>query len=288
MKTILVPVTASDADAPAFGTALAVARAFGAHIEALYVRLDPVDVAVSMSADSSSGAGVFAPGLIEDLEKAGREREERARQAFAGFCTRAGLSEGESVKPGTVSADLVYETGQEERWTAIYGMTSDLVVASRGTMDDGSLLPILETVLMDSGRPLLIPAGSAPMAVMPDKVAIAWKPTPQAARAVAAALPFLTRASEVSVFTVEERQGQRDHADRLVRQLARHGLRVGIERLQANGRNPVETLMAAAQNQGVKLLVMGGYGHSRLREWVFGGFTQHVLADAPIPVLISH
>jgi nucleotide-binding universal stress UspA family protein len=96
-------------------------------------------------------------------------------------------------------------------------------------------------------------------------------------------MPFLARATEIVVMTVKEEEGRRDDADRLVRSLAWHGFAATAEWLTPGPHGTAETLLAAA---GAKagLLVLGGYGHSRLREWVFGGFTQHVLADAPLPV----
>ena len=170
---------------------------------------------------------------------------------------------------------------------AAYGTTADLIVASRGSGDDTALHSILEAVLLESGRPLLIPGTAAPAVMMAEKIAIAWKPTPEAARAVAMAMPFLTRTKEIVVMTVEEEEGRRDDADRLARNLAWHGLAATVERLTPGAHGAVDTLLAAVSTKA-GLLVMGGYGHSRLREWVFGGFTQRVLADAPLPVLIAH
>ena len=170
---------------------------------------------------------------------------------------------------------------------AAYGTTADLIVASRGSGDDAALRSILEAVLLESGRPLLIPGAAAPAVMMAEKIAIAWKPTAEAARAVALAMPFLARTKEIVVMTVEEEEGRRDDADRLARSLAWHGLAATVERLTPGAHGAAETLLAAVSTKA-GLLVMGGYGHSRLREWVFGGFTQRVLADAPLPVLIAH
>jgi nucleotide-binding universal stress UspA family protein len=169
---------------------------------------------------------------------------------------------------------------------ATYGVAADLIVAPRATAEDVVARSILETVLLESGRPLMIPAISA-MPASFERIAIAWKPTPQAARAVAAAMPFLARAKEVVVITVEEPEAGSHEADRLVRNLAWHGIAATTASLKPGPTGAGATLLAAARDRA-DLLVMGGYGHSRLREWVFGGFTQLVLADAPLPVLIAH
>jgi nucleotide-binding universal stress UspA family protein len=166
-------------------------------------------------------------------------------------------------------------------------MNSDLIVAGRGAEHDITNRAVIEAALLTSGRPLLIPGGAPGTAVIGGTAAIAWKATPQCARAVAAALPFLARTQDIRVLTVEESEGAQG-ADRLVRYLAWHGLRrVSAELLHPADRDPIETLLAAA-SESTGLLVMGGYGHSRVREWVFGGFTRRVLANAPLPVLIAH
>ena len=108
---------------------------------------------------------------------------------------------------------------------------------------------------------------------------------------LAAAVPLLARAKEVVVMTVveetAERPGDSDDANRLMRSLAWHGIAATTLRLTPGPEGAAATLLATAGKRA-DLLVIGGYGHSRLREWVFGGFTQRVLADAPLPVLIAH
>ena len=170
---------------------------------------------------------------------------------------------------------------------AAYGTTADLIVASRGSGDDFALRSILEAVLLETGRPLLIPSAAAPAVMMTEKIAIAWKATAEAAGAVALAMPFLTRTKEIAVMTVEEEEGRRDDADRLVRSLAWHGLSATVERLTPGAHGAAETLLGAVANKA------GLLDHGRVRPqppqgMVFGGFTQRVLADAPLPVLIAH
>ncbi len=287
IKTILVPAMGNETDVAAFAVALRAAQSFAAHLDVLHVRLDTIEAVVAMTADG--GGGALSSGLIEQLEQEVRERESRAQQIFSEFCAHNGLTITASPGEGRTkpSAQWHVETGQEPRWMAAYGTTADLIVASRGSGDDAALRSILEAVLLESGRPLLIPGAAAPAVMMAEKIAIAWKPTPEAARAVALAMPFLARTKEIVVMTVEEEEGRRDDADRLARGLAWHGLAATVERLTPGAHGAAETLLAAVSTKA-GLLVMGGYGHSRLREWVFGGFTQRVLADAPLPILIAH
>jgi len=287
IKTILVAATGNDGDAATFAAALAIARPFAAHLEMLHVRLDPVAIAVAMTTDA--GGGALAAGLIEQLEADSKEREQKAHEIFTRFCGDAGLAVTSAPTPASrtaPSAQWHVETGEEPRWMATYGVAADLIIAPRATGDDGVARATLEAVLLESGRPIMIPAAAA-MPAKFERIAIAWKPTPQAARAVVAAMPFLAQAREVVVITVEEAAEGHDDADRLVGNLAWHGLAASALPLTPGPEGAAATLLASAGARA-DLLVIGGYGHSRLREWVFGGFTERVLADAPLPVLIAH
>ena len=286
IKTILVPATGNDTDAITYAAAQAVASGFGANIDALHVRLDPVEVAMMMSTEGAGGT--LLQGIIDSLEHDADESEAKARSIFAAFCASEGVALATAAAGGgRASAGFHVETGQETRWLAAYGLTSDLAVATRGVSgDNAAARSTIEALLLETGRPLLIPGPSAPAPDFADRISIAWKPTPQAARAVTAAMPLLARAKEVAVLTVEEEEGKRDETERLMEYLAWHGVHALAERL-APGPDGAATLIAAAAVKS-GLLVMGGYGHTRLREWVFGGFTQSALDHAEMPVLMAH
>jgi len=287
IKTILVAATGNDSDTAAFAAALTIAGPFAAHLDVLHVQLDPISVAVAMTTDA--GGGALAAGLIQQLEQETRERERKAREIFAEFCAGAGLavtSAPTSASAAAPSAEWHVETGEEPRWMTTYGVAADLIVTPRATGEAAVARATLEAVLLESGRPILIPAASA-MPPASARIAIAWKPTPQAARAVAAAMPFLARAREVVVITVEEAADGRGEADRLVRHLVWHGVTATTLQLPPGPEGAAATLLAGV-GERADLLVMGGFGHGRLREWVFGGFTERVLVDAPLPVLMAH
>jgi nucleotide-binding universal stress UspA family protein len=105
---------------------------------------------------------------------------------------------------------------------------------------------------------------------------------------VRAALPFIHAAGHVTVFVVtEDEEGDKSHL-RLTRMLRWHNPNVTIQALREHSRSPVDVLLDAATQANCGLLVMGGYGHTRLREAVFGGFTRAVLQSAALPVLMAH
>ena len=182
------------------------------------------------------------------------------------------------------SAEWVREVGLDHRRVAEHGRVTDVTVIERG---NGSMpASLLNAALLQTGRPLLlVPPRSAP--VLAGTVAIAWKDTPEAAHAVAAAMPFLRRARRVIVLCVDE-GGQDGSGARLVHALGWHGMDAAVEHLAKGAGPPADTLLDAAARLGATLLVMGGYGHSRLREFVFGGFTERILRGAGLPVLMAH
>jgi nucleotide-binding universal stress UspA family protein len=284
IKTILVPSTGSDLDDGVFVTALAVARRFGAHLEFLHVRLDAAAMALAMTAD---GGPPMLGGLTAQLEAEADRREAGAKQKFHDFCRREQLAlrDVPSAEPGP-SARWRCEVGRERDWVAEYGRAADLIVVGRPAHGDGGVSETIEGALRDSGRPVLIPA-TEPMTAIPETIVIAWKPSREAARAVAAAMPLLSAAENIDILTVAEDAvvATAEHGP-LLAALHWHGFRVAARHLPLAGSVP-DTILAAARERNA-LLVMGGYGHGRLREWIFGGCTRRVLAAAEVPVLIAH
>jgi nucleotide-binding universal stress UspA family protein len=287
IKTILVPATGSDTDAAVFASALAVARPFAAHLDFLHVRIDAATMAVRLATDG--GGAATLGGLVDRLDQEAGRREGRARQLFEQFCGREGLAIADDPPgPSGPSAQWMRQVGSEPYWIAEHGRAADLMIIGRPADGEGVAPETLEAAILDSGRPLLIPT-AAPMTALPESIVIAWKATREAAHAVTAALPFLHLAKEILILTVaEEEDLSSEEGTRLMTNLRWRGLQVSANRLQPEERSPAETLLAAA-TQRHALLVMGGYGHSRLREWIFGGFTRHVLQTAAaVPVLIAH
>jgi nucleotide-binding universal stress UspA family protein len=292
IKTILVPVTGSAADSAVFASALAIARPFAAHLDFLHVRVDPAAMAVGMAADG--GGAAMVGGLVERLDEDADRHEARARQRFDEFCAGERLTIAEAP-PGAAgrsapgpTAQWVRQIGVEPYWVTEHGRAVDLIVIGRPADGEGVVPETIEAAVLDSGRPVLIPAATA-LTAPPETIVIAWKATREAAHAVSAALPFVALAKQILILTVAEDENlSSEEGNQLMQSLRWRGIEVEAHRLHPDGRSPAETLIDAAAGRRA-LLVMGGYGHSRLREWVFGGFTRHVLETAaPVPVLIAH
>jgi nucleotide-binding universal stress UspA family protein len=287
IKSILVPATGSSADDAVFASALAVARAFSAHLNFLHVRVDAASMAVTMA--SEGGGSALVGGLVDRLDEEADLREKQARELFDRFCAREGLAVADVPRPpnGQPSAQWMRQVGAEPFWIAEHGRAADLMVLGRPS-DDGGAPEVIEAALLESGRPVLVPPAAA-MTSLPDTIVIAWKSTREAAHAVTAASPFLSLAKRVRILTVAESEDlSTEEGAQLSANLRWRGIEVTAERLQPDQHSPEDTLINAAAESHA-MLVMGAYGHSRLREWIFGGFTEHVVRTAVrVPVLIVH
>ncbi len=222
-----------------------------------------------MAADG--GGATMVGGLVERLEEEADRREARARQRFDEFCAGERLTITDTPPGGAgPSAQWVRQIGVEPYWVAEHGRAADLLVIGRPADGEGVVPETIEAAVLDSGRPVLIPAAAA-MTAPPETIVIAWKATREAAHAVTAALPFVALAKAILILTVaEEEDLSSEEGTQLMQSLRWRGIAVEAHRLEPDERSPADTLLAAAAERRA-LLVMGGYGHSRLREWVFGG-----------------
>jgi nucleotide-binding universal stress UspA family protein len=169
--------------------------------------------------------------------------------------------------------------------------TSDLFVGSLPHHRSATEREVSQAVLFDSGRAcLFVPPGHEVPAKI-DTALVAWKETREAARAVAEALPLLEHASTVVLAVVEEHGAAEQFGDDVTayigRYLSRHGIKADIRKI--NGWESASEALANEQRQVMAdLVVMGGYGHSRFREWAIGGVTRDFLSSASVPVLMAH
>jgi nucleotide-binding universal stress UspA family protein len=272
-KLILALIDGGPLSDATLGAGLVVAKQFDAQLEVLHVRADPATL-VPLVGEGMSGAMVEQ--VMETMTKAVEERAQRARAAFDRIAAKAGAA----VK-------WRQETGPEPVVLAGAARLSDLTVIARPDATSDSQLPVsLEAALFDTGRPVLVVPPS-PHQAIGRKIAIAWNGSPKASRAVAAALPFLEKAETITIMTVlAGKKGSSGEA--LAAYLGLHGLKATVESVDPQGKPAGQALLEHAQGRGVDLLVMGAWGHSRIREMILGGVTREVLAQTTLPVLMAH
>lgn len=286
IRAILAPLSGGAASEGAIETACRLAKRFGAHVAALHVRLDAREALPLLGPDV---AAPVASQLVEAMIRESTEGEERAKALFEAAVAHHDLPL--RAKPagaaGESSASWRVETGAAPAIVAQQARFADLVVLGQsGRVTDQPHTETLEETLLTSGRPVLLAPARA-LALLGKVVAIAWNGSPQAARAVAAALPFLAQAREVHVLRAGK--PEEEAAPDLEEYLAWHGIAAAPRAVQpVAGVGVGELVLADAREAGADLLVMGGYGRAPWREMIFGGATRHIVGTSRLPVLLAH
>lgn len=288
LAKIVAVIDGESGSEAAAAAALDLGRRFSARVELLHVEID-ADRMVPVVGEGMSGAAVEQLALRLRVET--EKRRERAQSVYEKLCVTAGLNvvEADAVTaPGSFAVSYRHLVDGEIDNVLHFGGLSDLIVMARpGSEEEGGLSASFDAALFDSGRPvLLVPAN--PVADLGTTVAVAWDRSREAVRAVAAALPVLAAAKKVVILTARE-PGHRVEPSGLAVYLALHGIEARTWAFTPGPGALGDVLLEeAGKAAGANLLVMGAYGHSRLREMVLGGVTRSVLADAEMPVLLMH
>lgn len=259
---------------------------FSLHVAEIARHLDADVHALILNADFprvSNALGnilIDIPSLIGGAKAKSRERGSALIQAMESEMERCGIS----LRTTEVEC---FEVLFGEAVTG-YARYHDIVVLGIGS-DDATLQETAQAAIFGSGRPtLLVPENSAPAAF--GHVMIAWDGSRVAARAVSDARDLLQRAQAITIASVtdEKTLPHDDPGSRLAEYLSRHDISATVAQVQSRGRPIAETLQKHAQEIGAGVLVMGGFGHSRMRDFVLGGATSGILKDLQLPVLLSH
>jgi nucleotide-binding universal stress UspA family protein len=288
IKTILLPMMGDQSDTATLAMASLVARRLGAHVEFLYARTDPATL-LTAAGNDDLGANPNALALLGELEKIEEARATRARQRALALFEEQGIAVVEAAQ-GSAGATAAWHENMGDPVSVLIERAryNDLLILPPLKESSGLGLDELGAVLMSSGRPVLL-APREPPASLAGTAVIAWKNTPEAARAVTTALPFLSAAEKILIVVVGEGgEGDDGSSKQIIDYLGWHGLAGTGQQVAAGDRSAPEALLAAASAAKGDLLIMGGYGHSRMREMVLGGFTRHVLRSAELPVLMLH
>lgn len=291
IKTILVPALNSILNPQALNLGLQTAALFNGHVECLHIHPDARELArytSSLDIESSMFSGQIWDAMVEGDKTCAK----RSRKIFDDFCAREQLiCCSESEDHGRVTMSWQEVDGNAREQTTMRAFYNDLVVFGRPALPEDPTTTGTSDILVDSGRPVLL-APSQPCANPLSNVVIAWKDTAASARAVAAAMPLLAKAQKIDIIGIvegdDDGQPVLDSAERLAEHLRWHGLKPQAGHVLAGDRNACDVLLDAAGKVHAGLLVMGGYGHSRAREFIFGGFTRRIMHSAPLPIFLSH
>jgi nucleotide-binding universal stress UspA family protein len=254
--------------------AVSLGASFGAHLVGVSFIYDPV------IPDGTLGG---IPVDVIELQREENSREAKAAaERFDARAKAAGVSVETRLLEGSVGGGATRFGEMARRF--------DLAVIGQAQREHGASEELMiEAALFESGRPLVVVPYIQKQELKLDRVIVGWDGSRTAARAVADAMPFLERAKAVDIVVVAEERKQEEIAGTsMIAHLARHGI-TATARHTAKGDISVENvILSYAADNAADFLVMGGYGHSRLREFILGGVTRGILASMTLPVLMSH
>lgn len=275
-KTILVHCDASRSIGSRLAAAATVAQRFEARLVGLHAR-EPFEVV-------SFVEGGMALGALMDAYRAGCEAAEKTAISAYDKATKGRNFPAEWRVTEAFSDDAL----------AVSARYADLLVVGQADPDDpaGGRNDLPEAMAFATGRPVLVVPHVGAHQSVGKTVMLCWNSSRESARAAADALPFLQAADKVIVLVVDpevsaDGHGQEPGAD-VATWLARHGVKVVVQRDVAADAAVAEIILSRAADHDVDLIVMGIYGHSRLREMVLGGVSRTLLSSMTVPVLMSH
>jgi len=275
IKDLVVNLTVGADRDPAAQFAISIAAKFEAHIAGIAFAYDPAITPTVMDGLSA--------GWVDALRAENRAAAQEAVDRFEAAAKREGVAAEHRI----IEANL----GRAANLFGRIARCFDLAVV--GQTDPERVLPddlLIEAALFESGRPIVVVPYIQKEDLQLGHVLACWDGSRNAARAIADSLPFLMRGKKVEIVMVASGEGKADElpgAD-LGEHLARHDLTVEVKRLLAADVDVSNVILSYAADCTADFIVMGGYGHSRLREFILGGATRGILQSMTVPVLMAH
>ncbi len=275
IKDLVVNLGGSGTPDFAAGFAISIAKAHAAHVVGVAFVYEPVI------------PGSLLGGIPTDLIEVQREENAKAAKTAVSDFEAAAKAAGVSAETRLLDASIA---GASDLFGRI-ARRFDIAVVGQAPREQGvSEELLIEGALFGSGRPVIVVPQVPMQSIKLDNVMVCWDGSRPAARAIGDAIPLLQRAKTIGVVVVT---GERDKSGEITgsnmkRHLARHGVNVEIRRIAAGNADVQTAILAHAADTAADFIVMGGYGHSRLREFILGGVTRSILKSMPAPVLMSH
>ncbi len=282
---ILAPLTGGTRDANVLASAFAAAKPFHAHVQALFVRPDATE---AMPFFGEGVSGVVVQEIIDAAKSAADKAAVEAHDALKTAAAEAGVT----LIDAPARRDVATVSWREAQGNFADQVTqasrlSDLVVfGPLGADEKPGLSEAFEATLLETGRPILLTA-QVPPKNFASHIAVGWDGSVPCARAVTAAMPYLQQAETVDILTVSQ-GSTAEGVDAVCEYLSLHGVKARQQSIDAGQRPTGEVLLESAAASGAGFLVLGGYGHTRLRQMFFGGVTRHVVSHAALPLFLVH
>jgi nucleotide-binding universal stress UspA family protein len=275
LKDILVHIPSDDRTKSVTNYAVSLARSFGANLDGL--------VRIHQSFNPAGGIAIsgIATAIITRFDP-DPSMADAIQEQFEDTAKAAGVSYGCKMICRETSVLLRSATELSQ----LYGL---ILVAQPDRSQPSNDYPLAESLLLGSGRPLLVIPYIDRGAFAARHIVICWDGGPAAARAVHDAMPFLCKAAAIHILVVDrDKTTAMNTPEALKDHLARRGLSADVHHLFSHTSDIHDVILSFASDVDADMLVMGGYGHSRLREQILGGVTRGVLETMTVPVLFSH
>lgn len=278
-RDLILPITDTTGDANALSAAIALAAHQQAHLSVM----QPLHPPMPVIGDWGVVQVPTAVEIQQAIRAEGEAKLTRLRSRLDRESIAWELRANESIVVDPVRAMVRH---------ARYADLAIMAAPVQGASDASVARYWFSAMLFESGRPVLVIPAHHPIELPIRHVVLAWKPSRESTRALHDALPLLSGATSIDVVTVDPVVGDNDHGPEpgadIATHLARHGLRVNVVNLPSAGQTVATVLLHHAAESQAGLLVAGGYGHSRLREWALGGTTRELLQAIHLPILFSH
>ena len=274
IKDVVVNLSGTAPQDFAADYAVSVAKTFGAHITGIAFVYEPV------IPDTVMG------GIPTDLIELQREENTKAASAAVSRFEAAAKAAAVSAATRVLDASL----GGAAATFGQIARRFDIAVVGQAQPERGAAEELMiEGALFESGRPVIVVPYIQKQGLKLERVMACWDGGRTAARAIGDAMPLLARAKAVDVVIVTERDKNDEVTGaNMSEHLARHGVRAEVKRIAKGDIDVQAAILDYAADSGADLIVMGGYGHSRLREFILGGVTRSILKSMTVPVLMSH
>ncbi|HLI14345.1 MAG TPA: universal stress protein [Alphaproteobacteria bacterium] len=281
IRSILAPISGYEVDSVALASGMRLARRLGAYVDVIHVQPDPKDMVPPLTIND---IGSIMERAISEVTKDIEARAGRAKLLYEEACKGAKFI---TSGPGAQASFRILG-GRSADALPVMARVSDLILFSRvPEAVEAEWRLTLEALLLESGRPVLL-MPKAPVEPIGDSVAVAWNGSVEAAHAASAALPLLGLARRVLLLSGSKGAPLEPSLDDVGVWLERHGVLAERKHVRLKAWPIGEQLVDEAANEGADLLVMGAYGHTRMRETIFGGATRAVLNECRLPVLLAH
>lgn len=272
IKSILFHLTNDDKLANRLEVAFGLANDYGASVTGVY--------AITPAAPPTSFMGYIPPEFIEKTRAIETEKATAAIKLFEETAAKAGIS-----------AQAVKEEGYALEVLNKHALSSDIVLVGQVDPDDDTLAPyeyLADELVVSCAQPVLAIPYAGKYQNFGQHILVGWNNTREAAKAMHYALPFMKNAKEVTLLSINPESDQSNENAAALEHLKRHGVNAKLKVTQWNDVGVGNALLDSLVDMNADMLVMGAYGHSRIREMILGGATQEILNHMTAPILFAH